>query len=235
MATAAAMARGRRDAHRATGAGLDGLAQRDVLARLAECERKLDLLWSSSVGGELRNLALRREQRVVESERERGTAVERAKLTDRRRELFEDFLRARVAFAPGLTTTVLALDAAYQGWCDEHKILPSSPLRMTADELAAALAEVGEVVPAGIRCPGYRGQGDFRQPGFEGCGVCPEGQTPDDVVRELLLATEQQQQERADRRADHAAEAAREDRALQTKIDRDAGLAALGRQARSAK
>jgi len=207
-----------------------GLAQ-----RVTECERRLDVLWASSVGNELRGIELRRQQRQVERQRESELGVERVQAAGRRLERFGDFAREKLAFARGLNVSALALSGAYAEWADRERIFASDPLRMTDDELAAALAEVGEVAPAGIRCPGYRGQGDFRQPGFEGVGVCPAGKSPDDVTAELLLANEEYEQERADRRADHAAEAAREDRALQTKIDRDAGLAALGRQARSAK
>ncbi|MGD8453291.1 MAG: hypothetical protein PVJ57_15850 [Phycisphaerae bacterium] len=202
--------------------------------RLAEAERKLALVWGSSLGIQLRMMEASERTRLQEAAAERAAAQRRVDAADARAEVFARFVGERVAIHHSLHVSAERLRRDFSLWCEQNRVGQLHRI-LTDDELEECVTRaLPAAEPASVHPEGYLGRPIPLVPGFAGVGCCPPGRTPAEVASRLDRRAAADETERRLRREELEAEAEvqRSIIAAKTARDRAAELAVQAAEGR---
>jgi hypothetical protein len=193
--------------------------------RLAAAERKLNLIESSRVGGELRMMQHADAQRALDHDHERDMEQKRKAAAADRAKAFKRFARERLAVHDDLAVTQRELIVQYNRWALDNGV-PKLHRCESDTELVEAMQVVyPKYESVDVPQPGYLGRHTPMVPGYDGIGLVAEGEDPAEVVKRLKAEDAREEAERRGRREDHQLAASVEDAVVRTKVTRDKAAA----------
>ncbi|MGD8453926.1 MAG: hypothetical protein PVJ57_19085 [Phycisphaerae bacterium] len=189
--------------------------------RVVEAERKLALVWGSSLGIQLRMMEASEVTRRQEAAAERAAAQRRVAAADGRAETFARFVSERVAVHAALRVSAERLRRDFSLWCEHNRVGQLHRI-LTDDEFDECVTRaLPAAEPTEVHPEGYLGRPIPFVPGYAGIGCCPPGKTPAEVANRLDRRAADDELECRLRREELQAEAEVQRSILAAKVARD--------------
>ena len=203
--------------------------------RLAAVEKKLSLIESSRLGGELRMMELGQRQRALDIDAERRRERERKAAAPDRADVFRRFARERLTVHAELAVTQRELFVQYNRWAVANEVPLLHRLESLAELHAAvetAFPDTEGLKPADVCPPRYMGKHPPHVPGYVGIGLVAEGEDPAEVARALSAEAARDAAQREARNRRHQFDASVEAAVINTLRVRDEAARAAVEAAR---